>query len=93
MAAKTESFLLTDQNWTMVAADATNAAIQFLTRGSAEIYLGQDIPSEASVGIRVSQQAEASTPSTFSLSNMPLGAALWVRRITSDNIRIVVLSY
>lgn len=79
-----------DDDWTLVAENVSNVAIQLSKQGQLEVHVADAEPDATSVGIEIGSSM-IGMPSTFSVSALGELTKVWAR--SANGVDIVVLSY
>lgn len=89
----TKEVIVTD-DWTEVAREVKNVAIQFDNQGRIRVHVGTDtLPDAEAPGILVAKSI-ANEPSTFAVGALPSDAVVYARSVSSDSsVDLTVLAY
>lgn len=90
--ASTVEIEVTDTEWTQIAIGASTLAIQLVTQGQIDFYIGDTAPDELSAGLVIASSLET-VPTTISAASVPDTAQVFVRSGIEKPVKIVVMSY
>lgn len=90
MAADTTQIKLT-ASWQKVTDGNSVIAIQMANQAQMAVYIGDNEPTDASVGILIG--TIANTPYAFSAGNLPKTADVYVKQMGTGEAYITVLRY
>lgn len=83
---------LNKTNWTLIAENKKQVALQFDRQGSVRVHVADEEPADLDVaGILVSSNTPQ-VPATFGLGNLPTTAKVWAKAVGDDTV-VTVLAY
>lgn len=92
MAANTQKFSVTSEEWVQVSNGEANVGIQLISLALVFVYVGDLAPDENSTGIQIGRHSDV-TPSEFSASNLPETSGVYVKGSGNQNVDLVVMKY
>jgi len=90
--ASTLEHAVTQDEWTLVAEEAKNVAIQLGEQGQVRVHIGETEPGSGAAGILIAV-GTPDVPSEFSAAGLPDGAKVWARANNDDEVTIIVMQF
>ncbi|MDQ0317736.1 hypothetical protein [Amorphus orientalis] len=90
--ASTDQITLRNTEWTRVGQGATTVAIQMVSNGQIRVHVGDSEPQLSAAGLIIGSDVDE-LPLTFTASNLPENAGVWVRAMSADTLDITALAY